>query len=301
MRVANLWLRDCDTEYRPKPSGHDGRYSLVMNQRQDVAKLFDELADTYDAVGVEFFQPIASGLVNVLRPQPGERALDVGCGRGAVLFSLAAAVGGTGSVTGIDVSPLMVQATTNDVVRAGLDVEVRVGDAMAPDLPASSYDVVASSLVLFFLADPLAALRSWRELLVIGGRVGVSTFGTYDHRWAQLVDRVLQEGASRESGDARRTARRGPFGSDEGMEQLLSDAGFRSVRTVTSVVTPRFEDCDQWFSWSMSVGQRRLWQAIPTSQFGEIKAKVLAAVDECRDEDGRIGFDEGVRYTVGER
>src|ERR1700694_6211840 len=119
--------------------------------QQRMAKLFNDLADTYDAVGVEFFQPIASGLVMALDPRPGEQALDLGCGRGAVLFPLAAAVGPSGSVTGLDLSPRMVQATADDVGRAGLDIELLIGDAMAPDLPAGSYDLVASSLVLFFL------------------------------------------------------------------------------------------------------------------------------------------------------
>jgi len=272
-----------------------------MNQQQRVARLFDDLADTYDAVGVEFFQPIASGLVVALAPRPGERALDVGCGRGAVLFPLAEAVGPTGSVTGLDLSPRMVQATADDAVRAGLDVEVRVGDAMAPDLPAGSCDLVASSLVLFFLPDPIAALRAWRELLMEGGRVGVSTFGPYDDRWADTVDAALRAHAPAETQDARTTGRQGPFGSDEGMEQLVSDAGFRSVRTVSSVVTPRFENCDHWYEWSMSVGQRQFWQAIPDEQLGEVKAAVFTAVGECRDEHGRIGFDQTVRYTLGER
>ncbi|HEX7459514.1 MAG TPA: methyltransferase domain-containing protein, partial [Acidimicrobiales bacterium] len=163
-----------------------------MNQQQRVARLFDDLADTYDAVGVEFFQPIASGLVEALAPRPGERALDVGCGRGAVLFPLAAAVVPNGSATGLDLSPRMVQATIDDATGADLDVVVRVGDAMAPDLPAGSYDLLASSLVLFFLPDPNAALRAWRELLVEGGRVGVSTFGPYDERWADTVDGALR-------------------------------------------------------------------------------------------------------------
>ncbi|HVB51776.1 MAG TPA: methyltransferase domain-containing protein [Acidimicrobiales bacterium] len=272
-----------------------------MDQQQRVAKLFDEVADTYDNVGVEFFQPIASGLVAALRPRPGERALDIGCGRGAVLFSLATAVGSAGLVTGLDMSPRMVQATADDVARAGLNIEVRVGDAMAPDFPVRSFDVVASSLVLFFLPDPLAALQSWRELLVEGGRVGVSTFGAHDDRWAQKVDGVLQARAHPGNQESSSTGRRGPFGSDEGMERLLSSAGYRNVRTVTSVVTPRFEDCDHWYRWSMSAGFRRFWQAIPKDQLEEVKAEVLAAVDECRDENGRIGFDEGVRYTFGER
>jgi ubiquinone/menaquinone biosynthesis C-methylase UbiE len=269
--------------------------------QQRMAKLFNELADTYDAVGVEFFQPIASGLVIALDPQPGEQALDVGCGRGAVLFPLAADVGPSGSVTGLDLSPRMVQATADDVARAGLDIELLIGDAMDPDLPAGSYDLVASSLVVFFLPDPLVALQAWRELLVEGGRVGVSTFGPYDGRWAETVDAALRAHTPAEIRDARTTGRQGPFGSDDGMEQLLTDAGFSRVRTVSSVVKPRFDDCQHWYDWSMSVGQRQFWQAIPGEQFEDVKVAVLAAVDECRDEHGRIGFDQSIRYTLGER
>lgn len=270
-----------------------------MDEHHEVAGLFDELSSTYDAVGVEFFGPIAAGLVASLHPHAGERALDVGCGRGAVLFALATAVGESGSVTGIDLSPRMVEATRADVARAGLNIDVRLGDAMAPDLPAESCDVVASSLVLFFLADAFTALTSWRKLLVVGGRVGVSTFGSYDTRWAEEVDLVLQRAALGDDDDS--TGRHGPFGSDAAMEQLFSDAGYRNVRTVSTLVTPRFEDPEHWFRWSMSVGQRRLWQAIPDDQMAEVKATMFAAVDGCRDASGRIGFDEGVRYTIGER
>lgn len=275
--------------------------SLAMDQRQAVASLFDQVADTYDALDVEFFQPIASRLVGALDPQKGERTVDIGCGRGAVLFPLAAAVGPTGSVVGLDLSPRMVQATAADAARAGLDVvEVRVGDAMAPDLPLSSYDVVASSLVLFFLPDPLAALRAWRNLLVESGRLGVSTFGSYDDRWANTVD-ALRAHAPADVAGARTISRQGPFESDEGMEHLLTESGYRHVRTLSSVVTPRFRDCEHWYDWSMSVGQRRFWQSVPPERLEEVKTAAFAAVGECRDEHGRIGFDQRVRFTLGIR
>ncbi len=89
-----------------------------------VADVFHRVAGTYDAVGVDFFLPIAAGLVAELDPQPGERALDVGCGRGAALFPLAEAVGPSGHVTGIDIAPGMVERTTADVAAAGLSERV---------------------------------------------------------------------------------------------------------------------------------------------------------------------------------
>lgn len=274
-----------------------------MTEHQDrMAALFDSVADTYDAVGVDLFQPVAAGLVQALDPRPGEHALDVGCGRGAVLFRLADAVTASGSVTGIDLSARMVESTAADVAVAGLSwVDVVVGDAMAPAVTPSSFDVVASSLVLFFLPDPLEALRAWREALVDGGRVGVSTFGPYDEQWRDHVDATLASFRPPETRDPRTTGTQGPFESDEGMEQLLSDAGFRDVRTVTSSISPRFDDAEHWQRWSMSVGQRQFWDAIPEDRRRDVEEASFAAVERCRKDDGRLGFDQEIRYTIGRR
>ena len=82
-----------------------------------IAGVFDRAAETYDAVGVPWFGPIAAGLVEVLNVQPGERVLDVGCGCGAALVPLAHATGPTGSVLGIDLAPAMVARTAAEIVR----------------------------------------------------------------------------------------------------------------------------------------------------------------------------------------
>lgn len=272
-----------------------------MEHQARVAALFDRVAAEYDTLGVEFFQPIAAGLVDELAPAPGERVLDIGCGRGAALLPIAERVGSSGRAVGVDLSPRMVEAVTAAAARAGLPVDVRVGDAMAPELPAGSFDVVASSLVLFFLPDPLAALCTWRALLVAGGRLGVSTFGPYSDQWREEVDAALRRFTPPEVVDARTTGERGPFGSDEDMEQLVRDAGFVEVRTVTSTVSPRFDDADHWHRWSMSVGQRQFWEAIPAEHLEDVKAGVFEAVERCRDDTGRIGFDQIVRYTLARR
>jgi ubiquinone/menaquinone biosynthesis C-methylase UbiE len=268
------------------------------SQVSKVARMFDSLAADYDSVGVEFFGPIAAGLVDAVDPRPGERALDVGCGRGAALLPLALRVTPGGSALGLDVAPRMVELAAAAAAEAGIEVDVLVGDAMAPTLPKASFDLMVSSLVLFFLPDPSAALVQWRSLLKEGGRLGVSTFGQYDAQWRSNVDEVLARRAQPGISDARTTGARGPFASDEGMVALLGGAGFRDLRTVHALVSPRFDDPEHWFRWSMSVGQRQFWQSIAPSELDGVKVDVLGAVERCRMPDGRIGFDQDVRYTL---
>jgi ubiquinone/menaquinone biosynthesis C-methylase UbiE len=265
-----------------------------------VAGLFDALSATYDAVGVDFFAPIADGLLAAMPPRPGERWLDVGCGRGAVLLPAARVVGATGGVTGIDISPGMVEQAGRLAAEQGLDnVEVAVGDARDPEVDGP-FDAVASSLVLFFLPDPAAALRSWLSLLVPGGRLGVATFGPVDPRWEHL-DEVFAPHLPPQMHDARTTGKAGPFGSDAGMEALVAGAGFDDVRTVSAELPVRFADAEQWHVFTWSIGQRAMWLAVPEEQRADVRAEAERRIASYADADGSVTFTQGVRYTLASR
>ena len=270
-----------------------------MEERQ-AADLFDLVADDYDNVGVDFFGPIAAGLVERLAPAVGEHVLDVGCGRGQVLLPMATAVGSDGRAVGIDVSPAMVEQSRAAAAEAGLTVELHASDGMVTGLAPASFDVVASSLVLFFMPDPAGALRAWHELLRPGGRLGVSTFGPYTARWRDEVDAVLMRFAPPALSDARASGAEGPFASDAGMEALVRDAGFDRVRTASTTVTPRFADAAHWARWSRSVGQRVLWDRIPDDELPAVEAELATAIHRFVEAEGFLGFDQQIRYTLAD-
>jgi ubiquinone/menaquinone biosynthesis C-methylase UbiE len=275
--------------------------SEAARRKAGVAALFDRVAASYENVGVPWFAPIGAALVRAVAPVGGERALDLGCGRGAVLFPLAAAVGSAGRVTGIDLSAAMVERTAADVRARGLTtVDLYVMDASAPDLPPASYDLAVSSLVVFFLPDPGAALRSWRELLVPGGRLGISTFGARDRAWEDL-DSVFRPYLPAHLLDARTSGGSGPFATDGGVEDLLSAAGFDRVRTAGLEVPVTFEDPAQWRAWSWSHGQRGMWESVPESDRDAVMATAADRLDAARGPDGRITLTQQVRLTLGER
>lgn len=264
-----------------------------------IVDVFDRVADSYDNVGVEWFGPIARGLVDELAVRPGERVLDLGCGRGAALVPLAEAAGPSGRVLGIDLAPRMVELTSR-TVGALPQVTVRLGDAGDPQLPAASIDVVASSLVVFFLPDPAAGLRRWAELLVPGGRLGISTFGAPDPHWPRL-DTLFGRYLSDEARRARTGRNRAPFDSDAGVERLLSDAGLVRVRSTHRVVRAVFRDVEHWLAFSWSHGQRAMWEAVPTDRHPELRAELVAELGRLADHRGGLWLDQQVRYTLGQR
>ena len=268
---------------------------------EKMTNLFDKLSDSYDEVGVDFFQPIASTLLASMPPVVGERWLDIGCGRGAVLLPVAEAIGQHGLAVGIDISSGMIEHARRLALHAGLrNVECEVDDAQSPTTVKGPFDTISSSLVLFFLADPLAALRNWRPLLKPGGRLGVTTFGAIDPRWAE-VDEVFLPHLPPEMKDARTSGKEGPFASDAGVERLFLDTGFTDVRTQSTTIMVRFADPQHWYDFTWSVGQRMMWLAIPEHLRPEVRKGAEARLAKYAKPDGSITFSQGVRHTLGTR
>lgn len=275
--------------------------AVAAQQSARVAATFNRVADEYEAVGVPWFVPIAEQLVSLLSPVDGERALDIGTGRGAALWPLVDAVGPRGHVTGIDLAERMVDATRADAqARGATNVDLAVANAMNPALPAGSFDLIAASLVLFFLPDPLAGLRAWVELLVPGGRLGISTFGARDAVW-ERVDDVFTPYLPPQLLDARTSGERGPFASDAGVEGLFTGAGLVDVRTSNLDVAVRFADTEAWRRWTWSHGQRTHWDAVPEEHRADVLEAADAVLATARDADGTVTLTQSVRYTLGVR
>ncbi len=101
-------------------------------------------------------------------PPPPADVADLGCGTGTLAVLLAEA---GHRVSGVDYAPAMVAAARAKAADAGLDVDLREGDAADPPLPASSFDAVLSRHVLWAMPSPGDALDRWAALLRPGGRL----------------------------------------------------------------------------------------------------------------------------------
>jgi len=65
---------------------------------------------------------VADAALDLAKPMPGERVLDIGCGSGETNLLLGEAVGPTGKVMGVDIShPLLTVARARGEGRRQLD------------------------------------------------------------------------------------------------------------------------------------------------------------------------------------
>jgi ubiquinone/menaquinone biosynthesis C-methylase UbiE len=103
---------------------------------------------------------------------PGDTVVDLGCGTGANLPHLRDAVGPTGTVVGVDLTPGMLAQAEQRVAAAGWrNVDLVRGDAARP--PVDDVDAVLGTFVVGMLADPASGMRAWLDCLQPGGRVAV--------------------------------------------------------------------------------------------------------------------------------
>lgn len=263
-------------------------------RKSEIVAVFDRAAETYDHVGLDFFGPVADALVGRTRPQPGERVLDVGCGRGASALRAARLVGPEGKVLATDLAPGMVaglRSQSGDLPW----LHAEIGDAEDP--PAGPWDVIQASLVLFFLPDVRAALGRYREALSPSGRLGLTWFGAGDDSWADVMGAVV--GALPEDArPPRDMAAGGPFASIEAMEAALDEHGFRDVSTTTTRVTLEFSDPDHWWAWTWSQGQRYLLERHEALGTLDPVRDAVQRILQARARDGRLSWWTDIRVTL---
>ncbi|GGV64363.1 methyltransferase [Streptomyces thermoviolaceus subsp. apingens] len=111
--------------------------------------------------------PAYAAAVAGLGLRSGDRVLDAGCGTGRALPALRAAVGASGMVVGVDLTPAMLHAA----VRAGRhrDGRLLLADVAALPLRSGSFDAVFAAGLISHLPRPAENLRELRRVVRPGG------------------------------------------------------------------------------------------------------------------------------------
>lgn len=153
-------------------------------------------------------------------PLAGKTALDVGCGAGLLAEPLARL---GAQVTGIDASPAVIAVAQEHARRMELAIDYR---AVPVELVDGQFDLVTALEVIEHVAEPAAFLRSLGQRLAPEGLLILSTPNATS--WSKLLTITLAEGFGR---IPRGTHDFAMFIAPDRMQQLLADAGLRSVDT----------------------------------------------------------------------
>ncbi len=166
-------------------------------------EFYDGISRAYDLIADSSEHAARDLGLRALGVSPGQRVLEIGCGTGHALISLAGAVGPTGQVHGVDVSSGMLAVARRRIESAGLrNVTLAIGDARVLCFRSSVFDSVFMSFTLELFETAIQdVLAEVRRVLRVGGRVGIVAMSNTDEpnamidlyewlhrRWPQFVD-----------------------------------------------------------------------------------------------------------------
>jgi SAM-dependent methyltransferase len=117
--------------------------------------------------------PAAARLVKFARLKPGMRVLDVACGTGVVAVT-AARLGAR--VTGLDLTPELLQSARENSRTAGVEIDWREGDVEKLPFEAAAFDAVLSQFGHMFAPRPEVAVAEMLRVLKTGGTIAFSTW-----------------------------------------------------------------------------------------------------------------------------
>ena len=122
-------------------------------------------------------EPLARPAIEALHLPLGSRGLDAGCGIGLQALLLAAAVGPSGHVTGLDIAPRLLHHAEGIVKDAGLSgrISFREGDVRSLPFDDGSFDWAWSSCCIGYASflDPVSSLRELARVVMPGGTVAI--------------------------------------------------------------------------------------------------------------------------------
>ena len=199
---------------------------------------FDVAAEAYDGFMGRYSRLLSGQLVDLATVHDGQRAIDVGCGTGALTGELVARLGPS-AVAAVDPSESFVEATRTRYP----GVDVRRATAEQIPFPDDAFDAALAQLVVHFMQDPVAGIA---EMARVTRPDGVVATCVWDHaggkgplRLFWDAARTLDPGVDDES--------RLPGTREGHLAELFEAAGLRAIESATLSVSLEHPTFDAWW------------------------------------------------------
>jgi ubiquinone/menaquinone biosynthesis C-methylase UbiE len=172
--------------------------------------------------------PFGERMLELAALQPGDRVLDVGCGTGATSVAAWQRVAPSGSVTGVDLSPAMLEAARARASIAHANIAWLAADAQTCKFPPHAADAVISRFGVAHFADTTAAFTNLQHALRVGGRfVFTEWTARAENEWMYLADEVARHTLPELSEHHQHPKEHSrAFAGEQALHSLLDAAGF---------------------------------------------------------------------------
>jgi SAM-dependent methyltransferase len=206
--------------------------------------------------------------------RPGGRALDVGCGPGALTAELVALLGAA-HVAAVDPSPSFAEACRERLP----GVEVHVARAEALPFADAAFDHALAQLVVNFMGDARAGVGELRRVTRPGGRVSAAV---WDYAGEMTILRRFWDAAVALDPAAAALDEGGmPFCTPAELEELWPAAGLAGARGAPVTVSAGYD------------GFEDLWQPL------ELGVAPSGAYVAALPADGRAALKRELRRRLG--
>ena len=235
--------------------------------------------DAYEHFMGRWSREIAKGFLTWLQAPTDAAWLDIGCGTGALISSLAAS-GQAGLAVGVDPSLDFVRYAAQHTKQA----RFAVSDALALPLMNDAFDVVMSGLALNFIPNPAVALGEFVRVAKPGATV---TAYVWDYAGKMEFLRYFWDAAVELDAAAAtfHEGQRFPICHAEPLRQLWQDAGLAEVTVQAIDVATPFADFETyWHPFTFgNFPAPQYALALNEAQRATLKQRVQATIPTAAD------------------
>jgi ubiquinone/menaquinone biosynthesis C-methylase UbiE len=208
---------------------------------------FNVSADAYGRFMGRYSEPLAVQFAKLAGVRAGQRALDVGCGPGALTAQLVDRLGAE-AVSAVDPSPSFVEAVRERFP----DVDAQSGTAEQLPFLDDSFDLTLAQLVVHFMSDPVAGLREMARVTRPGGLVAACV---WDHAPGGRGPLTTFWQAARDINPLVRDESELAGAREGHLAELSQAAGLNDIESSALTVSVRFATFDEWWeSFTLGVG-----------------------------------------------
>jgi ubiquinone/menaquinone biosynthesis C-methylase UbiE len=199
---------------------------------------FDVAAEAYDQFMGRYSSLLSPQLADLAEIKMGQRALDVGCGPGALTTELVSRLGAE-QVAAVDPSEPFVEAARSR--HPGVDVRHASAEALPFD--DATFDAALAQLVVHFMTDPVGGIGEMARVTRPGGLIAACV---WDHAGGKGPLGLFWEVARELSADTVDESNL-PGARNGQLVELFEAAGLREVRQSIVHARLQHESFDEWW------------------------------------------------------